>query len=88
MCGHSVTFSRSPLSGPLAPVGDRCQEVACVKTSGEAVMETPELLLVTRREDLQCRGERLLGRLVCRAGLQDYSLTINATNLSLNTRNE
>lgn len=51
VCGHSVTFSRSPLSGPLAPVGDRCQEVACVKTSGEAVTETPELLLVTHPKE-------------------------------------
>lgn len=63
MCGHSATSSRSPPSAPLAPAADRFQEVVCAKTSGEAVTESQELLLVTRREDLQCRGECLLGRL-------------------------
>ena len=52
MCAHSVTFSRSPLSAPLAPAADPFQELVCVKTSGEAVMETLELLLVTCRKDL------------------------------------
>lgn len=37
-------------------------------------METRELLLVTHRKDLHCRGESLLGRLVCREGLHDYSV--------------
>lgn len=42
MCGHSVTFSRSPPWAPLGRAARRFQEDACDKTSGEPGVQTLE----------------------------------------------
>lgn len=63
MCGLSVTFCRSPLWARRGRVVHRYREGACVKTSGEHVMETrqthiavPGLLLEGREGTGSCRS--------------------------------